>query len=140
MNVFALLHTSIVQRIGRNTSRYRVQLQSIAVEYTSELTAGHLKETQLTHMREGQEVTVVADAYPDVQFRGRISTIAPATKAEFAILPAQNASGNWVKVVQRVPVLISLDSPPDGQTPLRAGMTVSARVDTGHVRSLSALR
>ncbi len=100
----------------------------------------NFKETQLTHMREGQEVTVVADAYPGVEFRGRISTIAPATKAEFALLPAQNASGNWVKVVQRVPVLISLDSAPDGQTPLRAGMTVTARVDTGHVRSLSALR
>ena len=100
----------------------------------------NFKETQLTHMREGQEVTVVADAYPGVEFRGRISTIAPATKAEFAILPAQNASGNWVKVVQRVPVLVHLDSAPNGDTPLRAGMTVTARVDTGHVRSLSALR
>jgi membrane fusion protein (multidrug efflux system) len=100
----------------------------------------NFKETQLTHMREGQEVTVVADAYPDAKWRGRVSTIAPATKAEFAILPAQNSSGNWVKVVQRVPVLISLDTAPDGQTPLRAGMTVTARVDTGHVRSLSALR
>jgi membrane fusion protein, multidrug efflux system len=100
----------------------------------------NFKETQLTHMREGQEVTVVADAYPDAEWRGRVSTIAPATKAEFALLPAQNASGNWVKVVQRVPVLISLDAAPDGQTPLRAGMTVTARVDTGHVRTLSALR
>jgi membrane fusion protein (multidrug efflux system) len=100
----------------------------------------NFKETQLTHMREGQEVTVVADAYPDARWRGRVSTIAPATKAEFALLPAQNSSGNWVKVVQRVPVLISLDSTPDGQTPLRAGMTVTARVDTGHVRTLSALR
>ena len=100
----------------------------------------NFKETQLTHMREGQDVTVVADAYPDATWRGRVSTIAPATKAEFALLPAQNSSGNWVKVVQRVPVLIALDSVPDGQTPLRAGMTVTARVDTGHVRSLSALR
>jgi membrane fusion protein (multidrug efflux system) len=100
----------------------------------------NFKETQLTHMREGQEVTLVADAYPDARWRGRVSTIAPATKAEFALLPAQNSSGNWVKVVQRVPVLISLDTAPDGQTPLRAGMTVTARVDTGHVRTLSALR
>ncbi len=100
----------------------------------------NFKETQLTHMREGQEVTVVADAYPNAKWRGRVSTIAPATKAEFAILPAQNSSGNWVKVVQRVPVLIHLDAPPDGHTPLRAGMTVTARVDTGHVRTLSALR
>jgi membrane fusion protein (multidrug efflux system) len=100
----------------------------------------NFKETQLTHMREGQDVTIVADAYPDTTFRGRVSTIAPATKAEFAILPAQNSSGNWVKVVQRVPVLITLDAVPDGRTPLRAGMTVTARVDTGHVRRLSALR
>ena len=100
----------------------------------------NFKETQLTHMREGQEVTVVADAYPKAKWHGRVSTIAPATKAEFAILPAQNSSGNWVKVVQRVPVLIHLDAPPDGHTPLRAGMTVTARVDTGHVRTLSALR
>ena len=100
----------------------------------------NFKETQLTRMREGQEVSVVADAYPDAKWRGRVSTIAPATKAEFALLPAQNSSGNWVKVVQRVPVLISLDAAPDGQTPLRAGLTVTARVDTGHVRSLSALR
>lgn len=100
----------------------------------------NFKETQLTHMREGQEVTVVADAYPNAKWRGRVSTIAPATKAEFAILPAQNSSGNWVKVVQRVPVLIHLDAPPDGHTPLRAGMTVTARVDTGHTRTLSALR
>ena len=100
----------------------------------------NFKETQLTHMREGQEAGIVADAYPGTTFRGRVSTIAPATKAEFAILPPQNASGNWVKVVQRVPVLITLDAAPDGRTPLRAGMTVTARVDTGHVRRLSALR
>jgi membrane fusion protein (multidrug efflux system) len=100
----------------------------------------NFKETQLTHMREGQEVTVVADAYPDAQWRGRVSTISPATKAEFSLLPAQNSSGNWVKVVQRVPVLIALQPAPAGQAPLRAGMTVTARVDTGHVRTLSALR
>lgn len=100
----------------------------------------NFKETQLTHMREGQAVTVVADAYPDVQWHGKVSTIAPATKAEFSLLPAQNSSGNWVKVVQRVPVLITLDPQAEGQTPLRAGMTVTARVDTGHTRSLSALR
>lgn len=100
----------------------------------------NFKETQLTHMREGQEVAVVADAYPDAKWRGRVSTIAPATKAEFSLLPAQNSSGNWVKVVQRVPVLIALDPTPPGQAPLRAGLTVTARVDTGHVRSLSARR
>jgi membrane fusion protein (multidrug efflux system) len=99
----------------------------------------NFKETQLTHMREGQAVSLVADAYPDVVFQGKVSTIAPATKAEFSLLPAQNSSGNWVKVVQRVPVLIALEPAP-GQPQLRAGMTVTAKVDTGHVRSLPALR
>ena len=98
----------------------------------------NFKETQLTHMREGQAVTLVADAYPDAVFRGKVGTIAPATKAEFSLLPAQNASGNWVKVVQRVPVLVALEPAP-GQPQLRAGMTVTAKVDTGHERSLSAM-
>ena len=100
----------------------------------------NFKETQLTHMREGQAVTVVADAYPDVRWQGKVSTIAPATQAEFSLLPAQNASGNWVKVVQRVPVLITLDPQAPGQAPLRAGMTVTARVDIGHTRSLAGIR
>lgn len=98
----------------------------------------NFKETQLTHMREGQAVTLVADAYPDVEFRGKVGTIAPATKAEFSLLPAQNSSGNWVKVVQRVPVLVAIEPAP-GQPQLRAGMTVTAKVDTGHERSLSAM-
>jgi membrane fusion protein, multidrug efflux system len=100
----------------------------------------NFKETQLTHMRPGQSVTVVADAYPDTEWHGRVSTISPATKAEFALLPPQNSSGNWVKVVQRVPVLITLDPAPGNHPHLRAGMTVTARVDTGHVRSLAAIR
>ncbi len=100
----------------------------------------NFKETQLTYMREGQAATVVADAYPDIEWRGRVATISPATKAEFSLLPAQNSSGNWVKVVQRVPVLLTLEAAPAGQPQLRAGMTVTARVDTGHVRRLPGLR
>ncbi len=93
------------------------------------------KETQLTHLRAGQHATVVADAYPDAVWQGRVQTIAPATGAEFALLPPQNASGNWVKVVQRVPVKIEVD-PSAGQSLLRAGMTVTVVVDTGHSRGL----
>ncbi len=96
------------------------------------------KETQLTHMRVGQAATVVADAYPGIEWRARISAIAPATGAEFAVLPPQNASGNWVKVVQRVPVIVSLE-PAAGRERLRAGMTVAVRVDTGRERSLGGL-
>jgi len=98
----------------------------------------NFKETQLTHMREGQAATVVADAYPQREHAARISAIAPATKAEFTLLPPQNASGNWVKVVQRVPVLIRLEPAAASDAPLRAGMTVTVRVDTGRERSLAA--
>ena len=98
----------------------------------------NFKETQLTHMREGQRARIVADAYPDTAWQGRISTIAPATRAEFALLPPQNASGNWVKVVQRVPVLVNIESADKALPPLRAGMTVTVRIDTGHERSLAA--
>jgi membrane fusion protein (multidrug efflux system) len=98
----------------------------------------NFKETQLTHIREGQPAAVVADAYPGAQWRGRVATIAPATRAEFALLPPQNASGNWVKVVQRVPVLINLEAAADTAQPLRAGMTVTVKIDTGHKRSLAA--
>ncbi len=95
----------------------------------------NFKETQLTHMRPGQIAHVVADAYPDIEWEAQVTTIAPATGAEFAILPPQNATGNWVKVVQRIPVLLQVKQP-SGQQQLRAGMTVSVIVDTGHERGL----
>jgi membrane fusion protein (multidrug efflux system) len=94
------------------------------------------KETQLTYVREGQRVTVSADAYPGSLWQARVSAIAPATGAEFAVLPPQNATGNWVKVVQRIPVVIQLDPDADAP-PLRAGMTVSVSVDTGRERTVS---
>ncbi len=93
------------------------------------------KETQLTWMKEGQTVHIEADAYPHLKWQGTVATIAPATGAEFAILPPQNATGNWVKVVQRVPVLIDVNQP-EGYPPLRAGMTVTVGVETGVSRGL----
>jgi membrane fusion protein (multidrug efflux system) len=95
----------------------------------------NFKETQLTHMVVGQRAVVVADAYPDHEWPAAVDTIAPATGAEFAVLPPQNATGNWVKVVQRVPVRIKVEQPA-GQPQLRAGMTVSVAVDTGRPRGL----
>jgi membrane fusion protein (multidrug efflux system) len=95
----------------------------------------NFKETQLTHMRVGQPTTVVADAYPDSEWQGVVEAIAPATGAEFAVLPPQNASGNWVKVVQRVPVRIRVERD-TASLLLRAGMTVTATVDTGQPRGL----
>ena len=96
----------------------------------------NLKETQLTHILPGQEATIVADAYPDKIWESVISSIAPATGAEFSILPPQNASGNWVKVVQRIPINLVITDQAGGPQ-LRAGMTVSVRIDTRRKRELS---
>ncbi|HSD54134.1 MAG TPA: HlyD family secretion protein [Burkholderiales bacterium] len=93
------------------------------------------KETQLAGVRVGQIARIVADAYPGVEWRARVSAIAPTTGAEFALLPPQNATGNWVKIVQRVPVHLAIEQGAD-QPPLRAGMTVTVSVDTGRSRGL----
>ena len=103
----------------------------------------NFKETQLASLRVGQEARIVADAYPQVEWRARVSTISPATGAEFALLPPQNATGNWVKVVQRVPVLLSIESEGSGgkdRPQLRAGMTVGVSIDSGRSRGLPDLR
>ncbi|MEZ5648764.1 MAG: HlyD family secretion protein, partial [Alphaproteobacteria bacterium] len=78
------------------------------------------------------------DSYPNYQWRGVVESISPATGAEFALIPAQNASGNWVKVVQRVPVRVRIESPED-VPPLRAGMSATVKIDTGYSRSLGSL-
>lgn len=98
----------------------------------------NFKETELTHVRAGQSATVVLDIYPDVTWEADVESISPATGAEFAILPPQNASGNWVKIVQRLPVKLRLKSR-SGEPPLRAGMTASVRIDTGRERRLVQL-
>ena len=98
----------------------------------------NFKETELTHVRPGMKATVVLDIYPDVEWNAEVGSISPATGAEFALLPPQNASGNWVKVVQRLPVRIFL-KPRAGEPPLRAGMTASVSVDTKRERTLSSL-
>jgi membrane fusion protein (multidrug efflux system) len=92
------------------------------------------KETELTHVRAGQPVTVTVDTYPDFEWRGVVESVSPAAAQEFAMLPAQNTSGNWVKVVQRVPFRVRLDTTNKNLPPLRAGMSVEVDVDTGHAR------
>jgi membrane fusion protein (multidrug efflux system) len=96
------------------------------------------KETDITHLQLGQPVMVVVDTFPDRTFFGTVAAISPGTGAQFAILPPQNASGNWVKVVQRVPVRIQLDPDPD-LAKLRAGMSVYVEIDTGRKRWFGSL-
>jgi membrane fusion protein (multidrug efflux system) len=95
----------------------------------------NFKETELTYIRDGQIATVHVDTYPDHHWRARVTSISPATGAEFAILPPQNATGNWVKVVQRLQVRLQLE-PLEGAPPLRAGMSAVVEIDTGHQRPL----
>ena len=86
-----------------------------------------------------EAVTLEVDAFPDHVFKGSIGSLSPGTGAQFAILPPQNASGNFVKVVQRVPVRIYFDPNDKLVGKLKAGMSVTASIDTGHRRSLAGL-
>ncbi|HLZ83790.1 MAG TPA: HlyD family secretion protein [Caulobacteraceae bacterium] len=94
------------------------------------------KETELTYVRTGQPATVKVDTYPDAQWRGVVESISPAAAQEFSLLPAQNSSGNWVKVVQRIPIRVRVDTRDKALPPLRAGMSVEIDVDTGHARGM----
>ena len=95
----------------------------------------NFKETELTRVQPGQPVTIRVDTYPDRQWHGKVQSISQATGAEFSVIPPQNATGNWVKVVQRIPVRIAVER--NGQDPvLRAGMSATVEIDTGHHRPL----
>ena len=91
------------------------------------------KETDITHLRVGQKATLEVDSFPDHTFKGTVIAVSPGTGAQFSILPPQNATGNWVKVVQRVPVRIAFDKDEDTHL-LRSGMSVVVKIDTGHSR------
>ena len=94
------------------------------------------KETQLTYVQPGQPATVLVDTYPGMQWHGVVESLSPAAAQEFSLLPAQNTSGNWVKVVQRINMRIHLDTSDKRMPALRAGMSVEVHVDTGHPRGL----
>ena len=91
------------------------------------------KETEITYLRLGQSATISVDSFPDHVFKGHVIAVSPGTGAQFSILPPQNATGNWVKVVQRVPVRIAFDKDEDTHL-LRAGMSVVVDIDTHHSR------
>jgi membrane fusion protein, multidrug efflux system len=97
------------------------------------------KESDFTYVAVGQPVTLEVDAFPNHLFKGYVGSLSPGTGAQFAILPPQNATGNFVKVVQRVPVRIYFDKNDKFVSKLKAGMSVYATIDTGHQRSLTGL-
>jgi len=92
------------------------------------------KETELTHVKPGDAVDVTVDTYPGLTWKGQVESIAPNSGSEFSVLPAQNTSGNWVKVVQRIPVRIKVTRK-ESDPALRAGMSVITEIDTGHRRT-----
>ena len=98
-----------------------------------------LREPPLKNFAVGQSVTLEVDAFPNHPFKGTVGSLSPGTGAQFAILPPQNASGNFVKVVQRVPMRIYFDKNDKFVRKLKAGMSVYATIDTKHSRSLWAL-
>ncbi|HET9040615.1 MAG TPA: HlyD family secretion protein, partial [Gemmatimonadales bacterium] len=109
-------------QIGQN-------LMSIVPDTNVWVTA-NLKETQLAKVRVGDPVEFDVDAYPDVTFHGKVESLSPATGARFALLPPDNATGNFTKVVQRVPVRIAVDGSADPAHPLRPGMSVDVTITT----------
>jgi membrane fusion protein, multidrug efflux system len=108
------------------------------VSTTAKWVTANLKETDLTHVHFSQPVELVIDTFPDRVFHGTVAAIAPATGATFSVLPSQNTSANWVKVVQRLSVRIAFD-PDEDVSMVRAGMSVTVTIDTGHKRKLSDL-
>ncbi|AZO69069.1 MAG: HlyD family efflux transporter periplasmic adaptor subunit [Mesorhizobium sp.] len=98
----------------------------------------NFKETQLTHMKPGQKAEIVVDTYPGKTFEATVKAIGAGTGAEFSLLPAQNATGNWVKVTQRIPVRLEL-ADADAKMALRTGMSATVTVDTGVSRGLPSI-
>jgi membrane fusion protein (multidrug efflux system) len=92
-------------------------------------------ETDLTHVQVGQRVNIRIDTYPDHRWQGVVDSLSPATGAEFSVIPAQNATGNWVKIAQRVTVRIRIEPAPDAPQ-LRAGLSAGVEIDTRQRRQL----
>ncbi len=95
----------------------------------------NFKETDLTHIKPGQPVAITVDTFPDRDLQGEVTSVGQATGSEFSVIPPQNATGNWVKVVQCIPLRISVDNK-QADLPLRSGMSVSVEIDTGHQRDM----
>ena len=121
---------------ARRGSGKRLDARLVAVDHV--WVEGNPKETDLTYVQPGQPVTVTVDTYPGHVWEGAVGSLSPASQASFSLLPAQNTSGNWVKVVQRIPLRVRVETKPD-EPQLRAGMSAEIEIDTGHQRHLSDL-
>ena len=97
----------------------------------------NFKETDMTWVRPGQKAVLSVDTYPGREWQAEVASISPASSAMFSVLPAQNATGNWVKVVQRIPVRLNIVTPQSGEAVLRAGMSVEIEIDTGSGHTLA---
>ena len=97
---------------------------------------GNFKETDLTHVHVGQPAEIEVDTYPGQKWKATVTSISPASGSQFSILPAQNATGNWVKIVQRIPVRFSIEAADRDGMILRAGMSADVEIDTGKENSL----
>ena len=97
------------------------------------------KETELTYVRSGEPATITIDTYPGRVWHGTVASLGPAAKSRFSLLPAENTSGNWVKVVQRIPMRVRIDTSDKNMPPLRSGMSAEVSVYTGHEHGLSFL-
>ena len=130
----------IVTNLGLKTGEFveAGDLLLAVVDTSSRWVEVNLKEVDLEHIRIGQTATVILDSLPNVKWRATVASIAPVPGAEFSILPPQNATGNWVKVVQRVPVRLELTDPA-GLDRFRGGLTASISIDTGQSRDIAML-
>jgi membrane fusion protein (multidrug efflux system) len=113
------------------------QLMAVVPAETAYIVA-NFKETQLTHVHSGQPVRIAVDMFPGVTFAGRVDSIAPASGQEFALLPPDNATGNFTKIVQRIPVKITLDEGSPLAAELRPGMSVYPTISTGAPERLAS--
>jgi membrane fusion protein (multidrug efflux system) len=111
------------------------QIAFSLVSTTNVWIAASPKETELTYVRPGQPLSMSVDTYPGIEWKGTVGSLSPASGSSFSMLPAQNTTGNWVKVVQRIPMIVTLNDLSD-KPPLRVGMSVRVEVDTGHARGL----
>jgi membrane fusion protein, multidrug efflux system len=126
---------SIAKRNAESGALVQVgqSLMSIVPDKDVWVTA-NLKETQLTNVRVGDHAVFTVDAYPGRKFEGQVESLSPATGAKFALLPPDNATGNFTKVVQRIPVKIAVEQPGETAVPLRPGMSVDVTIETGTER------